>query len=363
MAHPSQSERAARVDRARDEAGGGWQRPRLLARSGLAGKCFETISVCYRACASPLGQLPRLLTPSSTTSSSSSLASTTHLNRHDAEPNTSLEAFQSSPRLPPAPLATVPLLHILPLPPYPSTSSSYAATHPPAKPDGHALAIHDLTTVSYTPDLAARLGWVRDRPREARRSETEGRVNVEVGVAGWGKRVGQGGSSEGGLRRGGKGRRTTELAAAVEKRFETVLLLHLYPRSSIDIYLQILENDGAVSQPAVYATYPALISAGLPLADYVYSSRSPPAFPFLSSARSRSIPSTFVTPAAAPNNPNDLTTGDSGSSAILDLLPADETGCQTSRSAPSLEVAESGRVGSNDLEAGLDVGCFDERLK
>lgn len=39
-------------------------------------------------------------------------------------------------------------------------------------------------------------------------------------------------------------RRTIELAAAVKNTFEPVLLLHLYPRSSIDIYLQILENDG-----------------------------------------------------------------------------------------------------------------------
>ena len=39
-------------------------------------------------------------------------------------------------------------------------------------------------------------------------------------------------------------RRTIEIAAAVKNTFEPVLLLHLYPRSSIDIYLQILENDG-----------------------------------------------------------------------------------------------------------------------
>lgn len=42
-------------------------------------------------------------------------------------------------------------------------------------------------------------------------------------------------------------RRTIELAAAVKNTFEPVLLLHLYPRSSIDIYLQILENDGCES--------------------------------------------------------------------------------------------------------------------
>jgi exosome complex component RRP41 len=32
-------------------------------------------------------------------------------------------------------------------------------------------------------------------------------------------------------------RRTIELAAAVKNTFEPVLLLHLYPRSSIDIHL------------------------------------------------------------------------------------------------------------------------------
>lgn len=43
------------------------------------------------------------------------------------------------------------------------------------------------------------------------------------------------------------GRRTIEIAAAVKNTFEPVLLLHLYPRSSIDIYLQILANDGCQS--------------------------------------------------------------------------------------------------------------------
>lgn len=42
-------------------------------------------------------------------------------------------------------------------------------------------------------------------------------------------------------------RRTIELAASIKATFEPVLLLHLYPRSSIDIYLQIFEVDGCES--------------------------------------------------------------------------------------------------------------------
>lgn len=39
-------------------------------------------------------------------------------------------------------------------------------------------------------------------------------------------------------------RKIVELASAIKATFEPVLLLHLYPRSSIDVYIQILEVDG-----------------------------------------------------------------------------------------------------------------------
>lgn len=157
---------------------------------------------------------------------------------------------------------------ILPSPP--TASTSYSQTQPPAGADGYAQAQHGLTTV------AAAVFGPREQQRTGPWSSTgtgqgagggvgaaaggaqkgdRGQVNVEVGVAAWSERVQRQGSSssssgpEGGLRRGGKDRKTIELAAAVKNTFENVLLLHLYPRSSIDIYLQVLENDGCAFSP------------------------------------------------------------------------------------------------------------------
>lgn len=47
-------------------------------------------------------------------------------------------------------------------------------------------------------------------------------------------------------------RKIVELASSLKATFEPVLLLHLYPRSSIDIYIQVLELDGG--------TFPSLVS-------------------------------------------------------------------------------------------------------
>ncbi|BGO95466.1 hypothetical protein NBRC10512_006144 [Rhodotorula toruloides] len=265
---------------------------------------------------------------------------------------------------------------ILPSPPSPSTSSSYAATHPPAKADGYALASHGLTTVSssvFGPREPQRTGpWSSTGTGQGagggigqaaggQQKGDRGGVNVEVGVAAWGERVGQGGSSEGGLRRGGKDRRTIELAAAVKNTFEPVLLLHLYPRSSIDIYLQILENDGSVLQAAINATSLALISAGLPLSDYVCS-LSLASYPSIPPLGPPQIPPfDLVTPAAAHTNSNDPTrTGGSGSTTILDLLAAEET------ALPNLTIAvlpRSGKVSLINLETRLGVNRFEELLK
>lgn len=153
---------------------------------------------------------------------------------------------------------------ILPSPPSPSSSSSsslYAPTAPPAHADGYARASHGLTTVAasvYGPRDPQRSGpWSAQGTGQGAgggvgvaaggaQKGDRGQVNVEVGVAAWSERVQVQGAAgtDGGLRKGGKDRRTIELAAAVKNTFEPVLLLHLYPRSSIDVYLQILENDG-----------------------------------------------------------------------------------------------------------------------
>jgi exosome complex component RRP41 len=80
-------------------------------------------------------------------------------------------------------------------------------------------------------------------------------------------------------------RRTLEFAAAIRDTFDPVVQTHLYPRSEIDIYVQILQQDGGkacisilildiesvagVLQACINATTLALITAGIPLTDYV----------------------------------------------------------------------------------------------
>ncbi|GAA5827710.1 hypothetical protein JCM11251_001800 [Rhodosporidiobolus azoricus] len=265
---------------------------------------------------------------------------------------------------------------ILPCPPHPSTSTSAASlspslspTTPPANADGHALVSHGLTTVS-----SSVFG-----PREPQRSGPfsgggaggggggggggtggeRGTVNVEVGVVGWGERVGSGSASEGGVRRGGKDRRTIELAAALKNTFEPVLLLHLYPRSSIDIYLQVWENDGSLLQASINATTLSLISAGLPLSDYIcaLTLASYPSLPPLGPAQIP--PFELSTPAAQYSNAPDAPQG-SGSTTLLDLVQAEE------QALPNLTVAvlpRSGKVTLCNLETRVGVGRFEEMLR
>ncbi|GAA5921418.1 hypothetical protein JCM6882_005457, partial [Rhodosporidiobolus microsporus] len=272
---------------------------------------------------------------------------------------------------------------ILPCPPHPSTSSlassssaqhpspSFSPTTPPANADGHALVSHGLTSVS-----SSVFG-----PREPQRSGPfsgggagggaggggggggqkgeRGTVNVEVGIVGWGERVGSGAASEGGVRRGGKDRRTIELAAAVKSTFEPVLLLHLYPRSSIDIYLQVWENDGSLLQASINATTLSLISAGLPLSDYIcaLTLASYPSLPPLGPAQIP--PFELSTPSAQYSNAADAPAG-SGSTTLLDLVQAEE------QALPCLTVAvlpRSGKVTLCNLETRVGVGRFEEMLR
>jgi len=128
-----------------------------------------------------------------------------------------------------------------------SSSNSHA--------DGSAVISHGLTTVMVTV-----FG-----PREARlRSLTlhdRAVVNVEVAIAPF---------SSGERRRRGRGdKRILEFAAAIKATFEPVIQTQLYPRSQIDIFVQVLEQDGGLLQTSINTTTLALINAGVPMADYV----------------------------------------------------------------------------------------------
>ncbi|EPQ54280.1 hypothetical protein GLOTRDRAFT_116838 [Gloeophyllum trabeum ATCC 11539] len=121
--------------------------------------------------------------------------------------------------------------------------------------DGSASVSHGLTQV-----LVSVFG-----PREAKmRSQTihdRANINVEVAVAPF---------STGERRRRGRGdKRILEFASTIKSTFEPVIQTALYPRSQIDIFVQILQQDGGVLQACINATTLALASAGIPLLDFV----------------------------------------------------------------------------------------------
>lgn len=59
------------------------------------------------------------------------------------------------------------------------------------------------------------------------------------------------------------------MASFVKQTFEPVVITTLYPRSQIDIYLQVIQQDGGVLQACVNAATMALIDAGVAMTDYV----------------------------------------------------------------------------------------------
>ncbi|KIL67475.1 hypothetical protein M378DRAFT_159291 [Amanita muscaria Koide BX008] len=120
--------------------------------------------------------------------------------------------------------------------------------------DGSAIISHGLTQV-----LVSVLG-----PREAKsRSQTihdRANINVELNVAAF---------STGERRRRSKNdKRILEMAAAIRSTFEPVIQTNLFPRSQIDIYVQVLQQDGGVLQTCINGTTLALINAGIPLNDF-----------------------------------------------------------------------------------------------
>jgi exosome complex component RRP41 len=60
-----------------------------------------------------------------------------------------------------------------------------------------------------------------------------------------------------------------ELAATVKSTFEPVIQTNLSPRSEIDIYIQVLQQDGGLLQACINGTTLALANAGIPLLDFV----------------------------------------------------------------------------------------------
>lgn len=139
--------------------------------------------------------------------------------------------------------------------------------------DGSAIITHGLTQV-----LVSVFG-----PREAKqRRETihdRANINVEVAVAAF---------STGERRKRSRGdkygpnalylynllkvlerRRILEIAATIKSTFEPVIQTSIYPRSQIDIFVQVLQQDGGLLQACINGTTLALANAGIPLLDFV----------------------------------------------------------------------------------------------
>jgi exosome complex component RRP41 len=65
--------------------------------------------------------------------------------------------------------------------------------------------------------------------------------------------------------RSGPSRRSQELSKVISEAFENVLIAESYPRTAIDVYVDILQSDGGTRCAALTAAAVALADAGIPL--------------------------------------------------------------------------------------------------
>lgn len=59
------------------------------------------------------------------------------------------------------------------------------------------------------------------------------------------------------------------MASTIKSTFEPVVQTNLYPRSQIDIFVQVLQQDSGLLQACINGTTLALANAGIPLLDFV----------------------------------------------------------------------------------------------
>lgn len=70
---------------------------------------------------------------------------------------------------------------------------------------------------------------------------------------------------------GRNSKRTKEMESILRQSFEKVILTSLFPRSQIQICVQVLQNDASLLSACINATTLALIDAGIPLSNYLVS--------------------------------------------------------------------------------------------
>lgn len=76
-------------------------------------------------------------------------------------------------------------------------------------------------------------------------------------------------SSTGGERRARSDRRLQEWSRMVEAALTSSVMADAFPRSAVDIFVEILNADGSVFAAIINAVTLALIDAGIPMRDYV----------------------------------------------------------------------------------------------
>jgi exosome complex component RRP41 len=76
-------------------------------------------------------------------------------------------------------------------------------------------------------------------------------------------------SSTGGERRARNDRRLQEWARLVEGALTSTVMAEAFPRSAVDIFVEILNADGSFLAAIINAVTLALIDAGIPMKDYV----------------------------------------------------------------------------------------------
>jgi exosome complex component RRP41 len=69
--------------------------------------------------------------------------------------------------------------------------------------------------------------------------------------------------------RSGPSRRSQELSKVITECFENVVIAESYPKSAIDVYIDVLQSDGGTRCASATAVSVALADAGIPMKDMV----------------------------------------------------------------------------------------------
>lgn len=69
--------------------------------------------------------------------------------------------------------------------------------------------------------------------------------------------------------RSGPSRRSTELSKVIREAFEKVIIVEAFPKTQIDIYIEILQAEGGTRVASLTAAAVALADAGIPMRDMI----------------------------------------------------------------------------------------------